>query len=143
LRYHDDETRARFDAYRQPLHAGEISLADICARERLRLAVDRVHYFNRFVTPAGRPRRFDTRFFLADAPPAQAGRHDTRETVDSIWISPREALTRHADRAFDLMAVTRVQLGELAAYPSKATLLEAASTRRTFAVFRPQAPAVS
>jgi 8-oxo-dGTP pyrophosphatase MutT (NUDIX family) len=141
LGYDTDEDRERFDRYRAPLHAGQMSLADICARENLRLAVDRIHFYNRFVTPLGRPRRFDTRFFVAEAPPGQTGRHDTRETVDSIWISPREALAANDRREFDLMRVTRVQLEDLARHDSKAALLETAASRREFPVFRPQVPA--
>ncbi|MDH3643509.1 MAG: hypothetical protein OES38_15505, partial [Gammaproteobacteria bacterium] len=95
LAYEDDAVEARFDAYRGPLHAGELSLRQICERENLKLAVDHIHFHNRFVTPLGRPRRFDTRFFIAEAPPGQTGRHDDKETVDSIWISPREALQRN------------------------------------------------
>ena len=38
------------------------------------------------------PKRFDTWFFLAAAPLEQAGRHDGKESTDSIWVSPREAL---------------------------------------------------
>lgn len=140
LRYDSPEDRARFEAYRAPLHSGKLSLLDICRRESLRLAVDRVHFYNRFVTPLGRPRRFDTRFFVAAAPPGQTGRHDTRETVDSVWINPREALARHDAKDFDLMRVTRVQLEELAGYDSSAALLAAVAGRDTFPVFRPQVP---
>src|SRR5687767_15683932 len=48
-----------------------------------------------WITAAGRPRRFNTRFFLARAPRGQDGAHDQTETVHSFWISPREALERH------------------------------------------------
>ena len=58
LAYDDEPLRDRFDAYRGPLHSGELSLLDICHREDLQLAVDQVHFYNRFVTPLGRPRRF-------------------------------------------------------------------------------------
>jgi hypothetical protein len=132
--------RRRFDGYRGPLHAGEITLEDICERENLRLALDRIHFYNRFVTPLGRPRRFDTRFFVAEAPPGQTGRHDARETVDSVWITPREALALNDRREFDLMRVTRIQLEELAAHGSRDSLLAAASARTEFPVFRPQVP---
>ncbi|MFU8817804.1 MAG: NUDIX hydrolase [Pseudomonadales bacterium] len=140
LSYSTPALRQRFDGYRQPLHAGTLSLQDICARENLRLAVDRIHFFNRFVTPMGRPRRFDTRFFVAEAPPGQTGRHDAHETVDSIWISPAEALARNDAREFDLMRVTRKQLEDLAEYPSKQALLAAAANRQEFPVFRPHLP---
>lgn len=140
LSYRDEHQRQRFDAYRRPLHAGEISLDEICAREGIRLAVDRMHFYNRFVTPLGRPRRFDTRFFVAAAPPGQTGRHDAHETVDSVWISPQDALARNDAREFDLMRVTRRQLETLAAHDSMAALLDAVRTQQTFPVFRPQLP---
>ena len=139
IRY-DDATRERFERYRTPLHAGELTLADICRQEGLRLAVDRIHFFNRFVTPFGRPRRFDTRFFIAEAPEGQTGVHDDVETVDSRWISPREALERNDAREFDLMRVTRMQLETLARYGSKADLLAAAVAQRHFPVHRPHVP---
>ncbi|MEZ5558977.1 MAG: hypothetical protein R3E86_10630 [Pseudomonadales bacterium] len=140
LEYRDPATRARFESYRSPLHAGALSLEDICRREGLRLAVDRIHFFNRFVTPFGRPRRFDTRFFIAEAPAGQTGTHDDKETVDSVWISPTEALARNDAREFDLMRVTRMQLETLAQYESKGALLEMAAGRSEFPVFRPQVP---
>ena len=140
LSYADEETRVRMDAYRHPLHAGEVSLREICERERLKLAVDRIHFYNRFVTPLGRPRRFDTRFFIAEAPAAQTGQHDEKETVDSIWISPREALARNADREFDLMRVTHRQLSELAEFTNAQELLDHAARQTEFPIFRPVVP---
>ena len=133
--------RERIMAYRQPLHAGEVTLFEICRRENLRLAVDRIHFHNRFVTPKGRPRRFDTRFFIAEAPTEQAGRHDEKETVDSIWISPGEALARNAAGEFDLMAVTELQLRRLADFDSAPAVLAAAVANRRFPVYRPVLPA--
>lgn len=137
---YDDDNRERFDAYRKPLHSGELTLLDICAQEDLRLAVDHIHFVNRFVTPLGRPRRFDTRFFLAEAPPGQAGAHDEKETVDSIWISPAEALERNDAGAFDLMRVTRVQLETLAEQETHADLLGWARNNDVFPIFRPALP---
>jgi 8-oxo-dGTP pyrophosphatase MutT (NUDIX family) len=140
LAYHDDAMQARFDAYRGPLHAGELSLRAICEQENLKLAVDHIHFYNRFITPHGRPRRFDTRFFIAEAPPGQTGRHDDKETVDSIWISPRDALRRNDDKQFDLMRVTRRQLEALSGNGSKAELLAAAAASTEFPTFRPHLP---
>ena len=84
LDFADPEEHARIDAYRTPLHAGELTLLEICQRENLRLALDHIHFVTRVVTPPGRPRRFDTRFFMAEAPAGQTGRHDGHETVDSV-----------------------------------------------------------
>ena len=127
-------------AYRGPLHAGELSLFDICRRENLTLAVDRIHFHNRFVTPLGRPRRFDTRFFIAEAPAEQTGSHDEKETVDSIWISPRQALARNADGEFDLMKVTEMQLGWLSGLESAPACWRWQRPGRTFASIAPCCP---
>ncbi|MBH79079.1 MAG: NUDIX hydrolase [Gammaproteobacteria bacterium] len=137
VNYDDPDTHARFEAYRSPLHAGQINLRDICERENVRLAVDRIHFHDRVVTPLGRPRRFDTRFFIADAPPSQTGQHDEKETVDSVWITPEEALARHDAEEFGLMSVTRAQLEGLVAHGSKASVIAAAQARETFSVTRP------
>lgn len=140
LNYEDPDVAERFDGYREPLHDNKLSLADICAKENLKLACDRVHFYNRFVTPLGRPRRFDTRFFVAEAPAGQAGYHDDVETVDSIWISPVDALARNKAREFDLMNVTRMQLEKLATFGSAADLLAASASNQDFPTHRPRIP---
>ena len=48
--------------------------------ERLRLTVDRLVYHSHWMTPLGRPKSFDTRFFIAEAPAAQSAAHDGGET---------------------------------------------------------------
>jgi len=40
--------------------------------------------------------------FLAAAPPEQAGAHDGKESTDSIWVSPREALAGGESGRFKL-----------------------------------------
>ena len=137
LSYADAAEHRHFDAYRKPLHGKQLRLFDLCEKENLRLAVDRIHFHSRFVTPLGRPRRFDTRFFIAEAPPGQVGRHDERETVDSTWISPAEALVRDEAKALSLMQVTRHQLRQLTQFPSAQAALAAAAANRRFRVHRP------
>ena len=136
----DPATHDRYAAFRDPLHDHDITLLEICEREQLELAVDRVHFYNRFVTPLGRPRRFDTRFFIASAPESQRGSHDQQETVDSIWITPQDALRRNAAKEFDLMNVTRIQLEWLSEYADKQALLKMAEQKQDFSVRRPILP---
>ncbi len=65
---------------------------DLCRDEGLRLTVGDIHYFAHWITPRGAPRRYDTRFFVAAAPPGQKAAHDAGETIADTWISPHDAL---------------------------------------------------
>jgi len=82
--------------WRAPLNAGERSFTDLLEAEGLFVPADEIVYFSHWITAAGRPRRFNTRFFVARAPLGQDGAHDASETVHSVWVSPREALARRA-----------------------------------------------
>lgn len=91
----DPEVAARFELHRAEVDAGRRALAEVCIEERLRLDVGRMHYFSRWVTPLGAPRRYDTRFFVAAAPEQQVALHDDREVIGTRWLTPREALADH------------------------------------------------
>ena len=135
--FDDQALHARMEADRRALHAGELDIIDICRREGFKLAVDQIHFLNRFVTPIGRPRRFDTRFFVAKAPPSQVGLHDDVETVGSEWITPSDALERNAAGEFDLMRVTQLQLSGLCGFESADALIADVASRDEYPVTRP------
>lgn len=100
------ETRAQ-------LEKGEVSLLAFLRRERLRLACDLLVPFAHWVTPKHMPKRFDTHFFLAAAPKGHAGLHDGRESVDSVWIRPQDAI---ADRKhWNVVFPTKLNLMKLSA----------------------------
>ena len=92
LRLSEAAEVARFEAYREQLIDNALSLEEICRREHLRLAADRVAYFSHWITPEQAPRRFDTRFFMALMPPEQATVAHAWETVADEWVRPRDAL---------------------------------------------------
>jgi hypothetical protein len=72
------------------------------------------------------PKRFDTWFFLAAAPPDQLGAHDGRESTDSIWVSPREALEGGDSGRFKLPFPTTRNLIKLGRQPHVAAALDEA-----------------
>src|SRR5579885_3428698 len=79
-------------ASRSALCEGKTSFLDVLAGNDLHLALDQLVPYAHWITPEGMPKRFDTWFFLAAAPPDQLGAQDGKESTDSIWVSPREAL---------------------------------------------------
>ncbi len=114
------------EAHRAALCEGKTSFRDILAANELTPAVDQLAHYAHWITPEGQPKRFDTHFFLAKAPPEQVGAHDGRESTDSIWVSPREALDGGESGRFILPFPTVRNLIKLGKQPSVAAALEAA-----------------
>jgi 8-oxo-dGTP pyrophosphatase MutT (NUDIX family) len=79
-------------AHRAALCEGKITFLKVLTDNGMLLALDELVPYAHWITPEGMPKRFDTWFFLAAAPPDQLGAHDGKESTDSIWVSPREAL---------------------------------------------------
>jgi len=127
VRLDDPATAERFFQYRQAVAGGRLSLAEMCSAEGLRLAVDRMHYVSRWITPEGAPRRFDTRFFVCAAPERQTPLHDATETIAHEWVQPHEMLERYARGAVDLMLPTQRSLQWIDEHGSAAAVLEAAA----------------
>jgi len=85
--------------------------------------------FSRWITPAMVSIRFDTHFFLAEAPPDADPRPDGCETVDLGWFTPRGALEAHGRDEILLVFPTIKTLEQLAGFSSAAALLEWAAGR--------------
>ena len=111
------------DRYREPLEAGEIGMADIAEAAGLRLALDALVPFAHWITPTHMPKRFDTHFFVAAAPPDQVLLHDGREAVDSVWISPAVALADGEAGRRTVIFPTRLNLEKAARSTSVEALI--------------------
>ncbi|HTN27770.1 MAG TPA: MBL fold metallo-hydrolase [Burkholderiales bacterium] len=117
--------RARaLEEWREPMNAGKRIFADLLEQEDLYVPADGLAYFSHWITAAGRPRRFNTRFFVARAPLGQDGAHDQSETVHSFWISPREALERHERNEIEVIFPTRTSLADIANFTTASAALE-------------------
>lgn len=115
---------ARFHAYQQQLRDGGIGLADICRAEGMRLSVQRMLYFSHWITPEGPPRRYDTRFFIAEVAADQRAGHDEWESIDSVWTRPEVALARRAAGELQMIYPTLTTLESISGSPDVATLLQ-------------------
>src|SRR5258705_13503299 len=79
-------------ASRAALCEGKTTFLKVLTDNGMLLALDELVPYAHWMMPDGMLKRFATWFFLVAAPPAQAGAHDGKESTDSIWVSPREAL---------------------------------------------------
>ena len=112
------------DKHRVALNEHKISFLSILADNGLQLALDTLVPYAHWITPEGMPKRFDTWFFLAAAPPDQLAAHDGRESTDSIWVSPREALEGGESGRFKLPFPTTRNLIRLGKQASVKDALE-------------------
>jgi len=110
------KTAERYRAHRRALDQGRAGLGEVARAEGLRLATDRLVYFSHWITPVGAPRRYDTRFFLAIAPPHQTAEHDNREAIAHAWMSPAEALDRYQRKEIKLRTPTLKTLERFAGF---------------------------
>ena len=91
--------RHKLDVEKQPF-------AQLLRALSVTLQLSALRPFARWITPRAETRRFDARFFLAQCPPTLDASHDTRETVDSCWLSPKQAIERADAREIVLVPPT-------------------------------------
>lgn len=98
---------------RDGLNAHTTALLEIVRREGVTLATDALLHWAHWITPEAFPKRFDTHFFLVEAPEGQQPAHDNLETTNSVWITPEDALAGFERDEFPLVFATIHQLQAL------------------------------
>ncbi len=86
--------------------------------------------YSRWITPAELSRRFDTHFFVAEAPERTEAAIDGVECVDVRWIRPQAALDAGARGELMLVVPTIKHLEQLAGHESVAEALATARARK-------------
>jgi len=120
--------------WRARLAKDEASIVDLVEAEDLELATDLMVPFAHWITPTFAPRRFDTWFFLAEAPQDQVALHDGSESVDSVWIGAQQAIDEATAGRRTLVHATTKNLELLAEGKTVAGVLAAASSRKIVTV---------
>lgn len=133
----DAGNRERFATYRADCQASNAAFFDMLRTERLTLATDQLAYFAHWITPEEQPIRFDTRFFVAPAPPAQSPEADGHEIINLRWLSPAEALEALRRKEISLRTPTLKNLELVGAYGSAAEAV-AGLGRREVPTIRPR-----
>jgi 8-oxo-dGTP pyrophosphatase MutT (NUDIX family) len=90
--------------------------------------------WSRWITPAEVVVRFDTWFFVTEAPPGAEATVDGGECVDARWLRPRAALESHQRGELMLVFPTIKHLEALAGMGSVVETLEKARTREVIPV---------
>lgn len=120
--------------YREPLAKSELGIAEFLEKENLRLACDQLVPFAHWVTPEMMPKRFDTFFYMAVAPGDHIAIHDGYESVDSIWISPVDALEGARSGKYTIIFPTRVNVELLAESQTVEAAIDSSRSRNIVSV---------
>jgi 8-oxo-dGTP pyrophosphatase MutT (NUDIX family) len=116
-----DVSSDEWEAERVALEGRRQSLSELLARRRLVLRADLLSPLAHWVTPEVEPRRFDTRFFVAEVPGGQVPRDVGGEADSRVWVRPADAL----DQDLAMLPPTAAVLRELAGSPDVETALHA------------------
>ena len=112
--------------HRAALADRKTTFRDVLAESQMVLALDELIPYARWITPEAMPKRYDTWFFLAAAPPEQLGTHDGKESTDSLWLTPQEAVAGGESGRFKLPFPTTRNLIKLGKQPEvKAAIADA------------------
>jgi 8-oxo-dGTP pyrophosphatase MutT (NUDIX family) len=120
-------------ALRPRVQSGE-PLVRVLLEAGLVPATDRLFYLARWITPIVNPRRWDTRFLVAEVPAGQEPCVDGTETVSCAWFTPAAALTAYEAGRIALIPPTVRTLDDLARFASVDAVLADASRRIVRAV---------
>ncbi len=128
--------QAAMHSWRDRLNRSEISIAAFCAAFDLQLDLRGLAYHSHWLTPPGSPKRFDTRFFCALAPPGQIATADEGEAVELMWLTPAAALDPAG--GLKLLPVTRRTLEELTRFESAIDAWQASAQQREIPLVMPR-----
>jgi 8-oxo-dGTP pyrophosphatase MutT (NUDIX family) len=120
--------------WRDKLTKDTASIVDLVEAEDLELATDLMTPYAHWITPTFVPKRFDTWFYLAEAPEDQIALHDGSESTDSVWIGAQEAIDEAKAGKRTLVHATTKNLELLAEGKTVTGALSQASERKIVTV---------
>ena len=88
----DDTTGDDWEADRHRLEARELAFTDFLQQRGLKLRTDLLQWWGTWVTPVFEPKRYDTRFFVAELPEGQVTRDVSSESDHVVWLPVRDAI---------------------------------------------------
>ena len=120
--------------WREEFNNKKGSMFDFAAKENITFNLDNLIPFAHWITPKMMPKRFDTYFYLAEAPKDHIGKHDGKESVDSVWISPKQALDDCLAEKRTIIFPTKMNLEKLSKFNTVKEALEEVKKETVFTV---------
>ncbi len=118
--------------WQKQLHAGQ-RFVDVLKSSELTVDTNNLAPWSRWITPrvpAVTNKRFDTRFFVAVLPSDQSPVHDNIEAIDSVWLSPRDALERYWSGSLSLAPPQIMTLASLVPHAYTTSVLQMAKQQK-------------
>ncbi len=119
----------RMDQARIAVLEDRVLFGDALAATGCRVDGGRIAYIGHWITPLAEPRRYDTRFFLAEVPAGSEPVIDPREMTDARWVTPAEALADHRQGRLPMVFPTIKTLEQLIVYRSVSRVIADFETR--------------
>jgi 8-oxo-dGTP pyrophosphatase MutT (NUDIX family) len=119
----DNGELAEYQQFRRAIDRGELPWAAFLERFALAMTCDALHYFAHWETPVALPKRWSTRFFLAQMPANQDATLDGNELTDLVWMPAQDILTASRDGLMAVPYPTMRILRDLAPFSSTAEML--------------------
>jgi 8-oxo-dGTP pyrophosphatase MutT (NUDIX family) len=88
--------------------ARRAAVREVMEESGLQIGTDQLVPISRWITPSLSPRRFDTWFFIAAAPPEQSVKVDGDEIARHRWMTAADALKAHHEKTISLAPPTFV-----------------------------------
>ncbi|HEY1234467.1 MAG TPA: hypothetical protein VGH22_13905 [Candidatus Binatia bacterium] len=104
----------RIEVMREKIVSGDLKFEEFLVADNLFCDLDRMRYFDHWVTPEIYSMRFDTRFYISAVPDHQIALNQSEEVSHSLWITAGDALTRMDRRNFPILPPTTTVLQRLA-----------------------------
>ena len=112
-----------------PARRPGVALREAVASAAARIRIDALAHFGHWITPTIESRRFDTHFFLAEAPRDQVAAPDGTETLSVEWMPPARAVEFAVSGERPIIFPTMVNLARLAESSSSAEAIAKARER--------------
>ena len=96
---------------RKALMEGRVGFAELCRRGNWKLPAGRLRYVSHWITPSAAPRRFSTRFFVAETSFGLQAKADGREVLRARWFEPDDALRQDIPLAHPTRHFLRILRG--------------------------------